>query len=46
MTVKWPDPGLVYLYVGSLVWLSGLVDRAEINLYLTFLTALVRRVNL
>ena len=46
LTQKWPNPGLFNSNFGRSLQLSGLVNRIQINPYLTVLTALVALVNL
>ena len=46
LTQKWSDPGLFNSNFGRSLRLSGLVNRVQINSYLTVSTALVALVNL
>ena len=46
LTQKWPNPGLFNLNFVRSLQLSGLINRIQINPYLTVLTALVALVNL
>ena len=46
MTQKWPNPGLFNSNFGRSLWLSGLVNRVQINSYLTVSTLLLALVNL